>query len=67
MTLAEIIQLLDAAGQVLSGAIKIAGEARATLSASDQAELTQRLTAVQAQNEADFARVDGKLAAAAQA
>ena len=67
MTLAEIIQLLGAAGQVLSGAIKIAGEARATLSASDQAELTQRLTAIQAQNEADFARVDGKLAAAAQA
>ena len=66
MTLAEIIQLLDAAGQVLSGAIKIAGEARATLSASDQAELTQRLTAIQAQNEADFARVDGKLATAAQ-
>ena len=67
MTLAEIIQLLDAAGQVLSGAIKIAGEARGALSASDQADLTARLTAIRAQNEADFARVDAKLTAAGQA
>ena len=67
MTLAEIIQLLDAAGQVLSGAIKLAGEARATLSASDQADLAQRLASIRAQNEADFARVDAKLSAAAQA
>ena len=66
MTFAEVLQLLDAAGQVLSGALKIAGEARGTLSASDQAELDLRLAALQSRSDADFARVDAKLTAAAQ-
>ncbi len=66
MTYAEILQLLTSAGQVLSGAVKIASETRATLSTSDQAELDRQLAALQAQNDADFTRVDQKLSAAEQ-
>ena len=65
MTFAEILQLLEAAGQVLSGALKVAGEARATLSTADQAELDRQLAALQARGDADFTRVDAKLATAA--
>lgn len=59
-----IINALMAADQALSRSILLAREARSTLSEQDQAKVDAALAAIGVQNDADFARIDAKLAEA---
>lgn len=65
LALPAILALIQAAGPALAGIIDLVHSARSTLSTDDQATLDAALSDLRAQNDATFARVDAKLAAAA--
>lgn len=66
MPIAGILALIQAAGPLLSSVFSLAHSTADNLSQDDLVKLQTALAGLQAQNDADFARIDAKLQAAAQ-